>query len=228
MDGNDLDAARSAIVGAGQLLLGCGVLSFSGHGNASIRLPSGDLLLTSRSSFRNMTPSALARVATSGEVVEGSIDGANLEIVDMHAGVYGVRPDITAIVHTHSPNVTAFALAHRPLPSRYESTIRFGIIDDIPVAPWGPRGSKMSVDHIVETLGANPGVRAVLLANHGLLAFGSSAEEAARIVIALEEAAMMTLAAEALGGAKPFPSGALDEVRARMIAFGMGGQVGPR
>ena len=213
---------------AGQLLLGCGVLSFSGHGNASIRLPGGDLLLTSRSSFRNMSARALARVATDGDIVEGSIDAANLEIVDMHAGVYGVRPDVAAIVHTHSPHVTAFALAHRPLPSRYESTIRFGIVDDIPVAPWGPRGSRQSVDHIVETLGANPGARAVLLANHGILAFGSSVEEAARIIIALEEAAMMTLAAESLGGAKPFPPGAVEEVRKRMTAFGMGAQIGPR
>jgi hypothetical protein len=39
---------------------------------------------------------------------------------------------------------------------------------------------------------------------------------------------MMTLGAELLGGARPFPPGAVDEVRERMRAFGMGTQVGSR
>lgn len=214
------------IIGAAQLLIRSGVLSFSGHGNASIRTDEAEMVLTSRSNLVGLDASGTARVTFEGEVRTGSVDAANLEIVEMHRGVYEVRPDVKAIVHTHSPNITSYALAHRPLPSRYESTIRFGIVDDIPVAPWGPRGSQMSVDYIVATLAAHPGTRAVLLANHGILTFGNSVDEAARMIIALEEAALAGIGAESLGGSKPFPDGALDEVRTRMTAFGLGAQVG--
>jgi L-fuculose-phosphate aldolase len=220
--------AAASIITSAERLLEAGVLSFSGHGNASQLAADGELLLTSRGSLRGLGENGLARLMVDGTVVEGTVEPANLEIIDMHTSVYRARPDVRAIIHTHSPNVTAFALAHRPLPSRYESTIRFGIVDDIPVAPWGPRGSRLSVDNILATLEAHPGVRAVLLANHGLLAFGSDAIEVARIVIALEEAALLTLGAELLGGARPLPPGALDEVRERMMAFGTGTQVGSR
>ncbi len=204
-------------------LIRTGVLSFSGHGNASVRSEAEELVLTSRSSFTGLAADAFARVAFGGDVRSGLLEPANQEIVSMHVGVYRARPDVRAILHTHSPHVTVYALAGRPLPSRYESTIRFGIVDDIPVAPWGPRGSKASVDHIVATLEDHPASRAILLANHGILVFGDTPEEAARLLVALEEAALATRGAEALGGAKPLPPGALDEVRAGIRAFGTSG-----
>jgi L-fuculose-phosphate aldolase len=184
-----------------------------------VRTGDGSILLTSRSILTGLTTEGLAVVDPDGRVVEGTVEPANLEIVEMHTAVYRVRDDVRAIIHTHSPNATGWALAWRPLPSRYESTLRFGIVDDVPVAPWAPRGSPEAVRHILETLEANPGALAVLLGNHGLLAFGPSAMEAARLVVALEEAALITREAEALGGARPFPEGAADAVRARMASF---------
>ena len=85
---------------------------------------------------------------------------------------------------------------------------------DIPVAAWAPRGSDAAVQAIVDTLAAHPGAPAVLLANHGLLAFGADILAVAGLVLAMEEAAEATLRAAAIGGAQPFPPGALAEVRA--------------
>jgi L-fuculose-phosphate aldolase len=59
----------------------------------------------------------------------------------------------------------------------------------------------------------------VLLANHGLLAFGPDQRLAAQLIVSLEEAAEMMLLAERLGGSQPFPAGALEQVRARLQAF---------
>ena len=42
---------------------------------------------------------------------------------------------------------------------------------------------------------------------------------AAHLIISLEEAAEMMLLAERLGGSKPFPPGALQQVRDRIRAF---------
>ena len=144
------------------------------------------------------------------------LDPSALEIVPMHADVYRAAPDIGAIVHTHSPNVTAFAVARRPLPCRYEALLRFGQAVDVPVVPWAPRGSPKSVAGILAALNAAPDTWAVLLGNHGLLAFGHDLATAVDLTIALEEAADAEVRAAGLGGSKPFPVGALKAVRKSM------------
>jgi L-fuculose-phosphate aldolase len=214
------DERRERIVRASRLLSQAAVLSASGHGNASERLGGSDeILLTSIGNIAQLAAEQIARVTLDGTVREGTLDPASAEIVAMHAAVYRVRPDVGAVIHTHSPHVTAYALAHQPLPCRYEALLRQNIAEDIPVSAWGPRGSAASVTNIIQAIETHPGIRAVLLANHGLLAFGSDALDAARVIIAMEEAAQMTREAEPLGGAQPFPPGALEQVRARIAEF---------
>ena len=91
--------------------------------------------------------------------------------------------------------MTAFALANRPLPCRAEPLLRFGQAEAVPVVPWGPRGSDVSVRGIAAALEQHPTTAAVLLANHGLLAFGADPLTTANLVIAIEEAAEAELAA---------------------------------
>jgi L-fuculose-phosphate aldolase len=213
---------REQIVEAMDILFQVGVMSHSGHANASVRLPGAEdqMLLTSGGIMRDLTPDQLAVVTFAGEVLEGELPSVAREIVAMHAVVYRERPEAGAVIHTHSPHVTSFALAHRPLPCAYEALLRFGVTEDIPVAAWAPRGSQESASYIAEQLRAHPYAPAVLLANHGLLAFGSSATAAAYLIVAMEEAAEMTLAAEPIGGARGFPPGALEKERAHMARFG--------
>jgi L-fuculose-phosphate aldolase len=154
-----------------------------------------------------------------GNLLEGNLASTSAEIIGMHAIVYKLRADVGAVIHTHSPMVTTYAMAHQPLPIHYEGLLRQGVIDDIPVAGWGPRGSRESVDNIERALREHPDAPAVLLANHGLLAFGRDQSRAAHLIISLEEAAEMMLLAERIGGSKPFPPGALQQVRERMRAF---------
>jgi L-fuculose-phosphate aldolase len=134
----------------------------------------------------------------------------------MHAAVYRARRSVGAVVHTHSPGVTAYALAHVPLPCRYEALLRQGQAEPVPVVQWAPRGSPALAAGITAALAATPATSAVLLGNHGLLAFAADAARAGALVIALEEAARAELAAAKLGGARDFPSGALDDVQATM------------
>lgn len=212
---------REQIVQAAHLLSEAGVLSHSGHGNMSVRLPeTGQMLLTSVSHIAHLTPEQLVVVTLDGEVLEGSLDPTTREIVGMHACVYRERAEANAVIHTHSPRTTSFALAHQALPCVYEAFLRFGIIGDVPVADWAPRGSPEAVSFIVEQLRRHPAVPAVLLANHGLLAFSSDPLATAQLIIIMEEAAQLTLDARALGGEKPFPAGALERERAHMQRFG--------
>jgi len=172
--------------------------------------------MTSSGSIRNLDPATLAVVGLDGTVREGAIAPENAEIIEMHTRVYRSRPHLGGVVHTHSPSVTAFAYAHEPLPIRSEPMLRFGQAVAVPVAPWAPRGSEASVSAIIEAIEAAPDTNAVLLANHGLLAFGGLPSAVARLIVALEEAATEELAAAAIGGAKDFPPDALAKVQASM------------
>jgi ribulose-5-phosphate 4-epimerase/fuculose-1-phosphate aldolase len=50
-------------------------------------------------------------------VAEGDLDGMSTEVVAMHALVYRARPQASAVIHTHSPHLVAFAPADRSLPA---------------------------------------------------------------------------------------------------------------
>lgn len=187
----------------------------------SARLPEpGLMLLTSVSHLTHLTQEQSVIVTFDGEVVEGTIDPTTREIVGMHSCVYREREDLHAVIHTHSPRATSFALAHHPLPCVYEAFLRFGITEDIPVAQWAPRGSPEAVASIVQQLKAHPTTFALLLANHGILAFSSDPLATAQLIIIMEESAQLTLDARAIGGAKPFPPGALAQERQHMQRFG--------
>jgi L-fuculose-phosphate aldolase len=123
----------------------------------------------------------------------------------MHAVVYQHRPDAGAVVHTHSPAATSFAVASQPVPVIYEAQLRFNMTAGIPVAGYGPRGSQLAVDNIAAVLKAHEGARALLLENHGVLAYAGDAAGATRAAIIVEETASLMLNARVLGGAKPIP-----------------------
>jgi len=213
------DLAKS-IVAAAQHLFSSGVMSHAGHANLSARFDTERFVLTTTGAVRDLRPDQLATVGIDGRVLDGELGPENAEIVAMHSVIYTTRPDVGGIIHTHSPAATAFALAHRPLPCRAEPLLRFGQAEPVPVVPWGPRGSDVSVRGIREALEKSSTTAAVLLANHGLLAFASDPIAAARLIVAIEEAAEAELSAEVIGGAVDFPEGALDAVRASMARVG--------
>jgi L-ribulose-5-phosphate 4-epimerase len=208
--------AWAAVVEAAHTLFTNGVMSHTGHANLSARTAEDTMVLTARGNPCDLTPDDLALVRLDGSVIAGGVDPAAAEIVAMHTEVYRVRPCVGAIIHTHSPHLVAFAMANRPLPCRYEAMLRLGQAEDVPVVPWAPRESGKSVSGIVDALAAHPGTRAVLLGNHGVLAFGADPNEAMALVSVLEEAAESEVTAGALGGAVDFPPGALEDIRASM------------
>jgi L-fuculose-phosphate aldolase len=207
---------RLAIVEASQALFRNQVMSHTGHANLSARVAPDEMLLTVDGMVRDLSAERMARVRLDGQVLSGDLDPTNAEIVAMHGDVYRARADVGGIIHTHSPGLLAFAMANRALPCRYEALLRFGQAIPVPVVPWAPRGSERSVEGIVDAIRQHPDTKAVLLGNHGVLAFAASPQAAAALITVLEEAAQAELAAEGLGGAQDFPPKALEEVRAAM------------
>jgi L-ribulose-5-phosphate 4-epimerase len=216
--------AERVVESSARLVAGHAVLSHSLHGNISIRLPDGDrFLLTGAGSLAEMTTDGLGLLDLSGSILGGNIDPASHEIVQMHAAVYRRRPEIGAVIHTHSPYVTAYAIANEPILPTYEAMIRFDVVEPVPVAAYGPRGSERSVSNIVDVL--TDSNKAVLLANHGILVFDTTIEKATHLVVILEEAAQFSLMARVIGGAKELPAEAIEQARARRDEFERIGRV---
>jgi L-ribulose-5-phosphate 4-epimerase len=183
-------ALRRAVMDVAVSLLRAGVLSHSGHANLSARVGPDTVLLTALSRRHDLGPDDLAVVRLDGTVVEGDLTELSTEMVATHTEVYRARPEVGAVIHTHSPHLLAFALARRPLPTRYEPLRRLGQAEEVPVVKSGT---------VIELIQQRPGTQAVLLGDHGVLAFGPDTETAVSLLVALEEAAEAELRAAALG-----------------------------
>lgn len=224
IDGQALASSQEDVLRVCKRLVEGNVLSLSHHGNVSVRVPGSDsFILTGGGTLDGMTTEQLAHLDLNGNMISGMLGPASHEIVQMHAAVYRKRPDIGSVIHTHSPNVTSYAIASKPIPPVYEAMIRFEILEPVPVAAYGPRGSQRSVQNIIDVVG--PKTKAVLLANHGILVFDSDADKAVHLVFVLEEAAEFTMKAETLGGIKPIPAELFDETLHRREEFEQSGAV---
>ena len=112
----------------------------------------------------------------------------------MHTAVYQKRPQIKGVVHTHSLYATALACAGKSLPAVHYMLARAG--KEVPLAPYATFGSPELAQNALDAMGEN---KAVLLANHGLLAIGKDLKEAFLIAEEVEEVAKLFILASRLG-----------------------------
>lgn len=211
---------KQEIIDSASLLVKRGVISLSLHGNYSARIPDTDtFLLTGGGSIASLQPENIALFHLDGTLLEGAVEPTGAEVVDMHSIVYQLRLDVGSVVHTHSPQATTWAVANKPIPVIYEALVRFNMTDGVPLAAYGPRGSTESVNNIAEALKSHANIRGVLLANHGVLAFGPTPQAAATANILIEEAAYLGLQAETLGGALLIPKEMIEYTQQRRDQF---------
>ncbi|WDL98343.1 class II aldolase/adducin family protein [Alicyclobacillus sp. ALC3] len=215
----DIQTAKREIMLAAAALRDAGLMFRGHHANLSARLSTDTMLMTRGGNVANLDEDSFAVIRTDGTVLEGEVMPAQAEIIQMHAAVYRAKESVGGIIHTHAPHATVFALAHEPIPVVYEPLMRFGMTEPAPVIAWAPRGSDASVNGIVEAVGAKPGIAAVLLANHGVLAFGKSPAETAQLLATLDEAAELILNARLIGGEKPLPREAFAQIEERKREF---------
>jgi L-fuculose-phosphate aldolase len=201
-----------------------GLLSLSGHGNLSLRVPGRDeMLFTAGGSLRGLGPGEIVRIRLDGQLVEGELPPIANAVVHMHTAVYEDLEQVNCVLHTHSPFATAFAVAGRPIECWSEAMAIFGLGGGVPVAAYGPRGSEMAVANIRQVL--SPDAPAVLLANHGVLTFHRTPAETVQVNMVLEETAQAALYAGAIGGATPIAPGMIDASHVRAATFAARGTV---
>lgn len=166
-------------------------------------------------------PSVSPVVATfDGEVLSGN---GSAGFVTGYASVFRQHPEITSVVHIHTPWLGGWAQTHRTLPIRYAASQRLTLSREIP--PHIDR-SRSAGDFILERLEHDPDLVAIFEANGGVNVIGRSGLlDLAKFVVLLEEGAQFQAIAETLGGSVEFDpsnlvvqwgrSGLADEARRR-------------
>ena len=86
-------------------------------------------------------------------------------------------PDVGSVVHTHSRHAAAFAVARLDLPFICNESMATRA-ERVLVTDYAPPGSTDLGDQALATFARQPGSRAVLLANHGVVAIGPTVDDA--------------------------------------------------
>lgn len=195
-------AIAADIQNTGRALKEKGSLSTRGPGafNAAVRVDENRFVIGS-------LKQAIV-VSFDGVQIAGPDDKSLREVIAVYKAIFEARPDVNAALHTHSPHLTAYAIAHKPFPIRYWSVAKRAGVNEIPLAEWAPR---YSAEPILDVIRAHPKAPAALLKNRGLFAWGSDGVEALGALIhSLDEAAEITLLSERIGGPQPLPDGAVE------------------
>ena len=151
-----------------------------------------------------LTEELIAVLDENGNQVFG-LKKPSSEII-MHTAAYRLRSDIRAVIHCHSPYLTAHAICHVPIDQKCHPEMMMHF-RDIPVAPYGRPGTREIIDHATPFLKER---NLVLLGNHGVLAVGSTLELALQRVEAAEKFAGILAIARGLGRTADIPAADVD------------------
>ena len=182
-------------------------------GNISVRVQDGLLVTPSRMKYEEVQPDDLVVVGWQGGVVRGQ--RVPTSETELHRQIMLERPDLGAIVHSHSPWASVVACAHRTIPVLSDDMAEV-IGGAVCCATYAPAGRHKELAQAARAA-IGPDACAVLLANHGVVAGGRDLAEAIVACQFVEKAALTLIQAQALGGVQPIPEELWREERHRYL-----------
>lgn len=168
-------------------------LSPGRSGNVSCRFADGMLITPTGLAYDAIGPSDIVFVAGDGSV-PGTQRSPSSEW-QFHLAAYAARPDMGAVVHTHSLHAVVLACAGRPIPAfHYMVAVAGGA--DIPIVPYATFGTEALAENVARGLAQR---RACLMAHHGAIALGETLADALALAHEVEVLAEQYYKLAALG-----------------------------
>lgn len=175
-------------------------------GNISARIPGRDQMV--------ITPSYYGHHRTQvGDVLIVNFDGSVASGIRnpssenrMHLAVYKARPDVGAVMHTHSIYASALGVNRIGIPPIIDEMVPF-LGGSIEVAGSAMPGSDELAENAVKALGEKS---AVILANHGPLVTGKNLDRALEAAEMIEHIAKIYVSALSIGKPALLPEDAVD------------------
>lgn len=184
------------------------------EGNVSARLDAAHFLVTPTGrNSATLEPDDLPVVRADGTWYGSARPSSEWRF---HRDIYAARPEIGAVVHTHSRHATALACAGGGIPPFHYMVARAGG-RDIRCAPYHTFGSQALSAAAVAALSDR---RACLLGHHGMIALGSATADAVALAAQVEELAAQYLYARTLGPVPLLDEAEMDRVIEKFRTYG--------
>ncbi len=209
---HDEDGLRLQLVAMLQRLDALG-LNRGSAGNLSHRIGAGMLITPTGMGADDIRPQDMVWLGDDG-TLRG--DWQPSSEWHFHRAIYQTRPDLHAVVHTHSVNATALACLDRGLPAfHYMVAVAGG--DSVPCTPYHTFGTQALSAAVADALRDR---QACLLAHHGLVAAGASLAQAMKIAIEVEALCEISLKALAVGQPTLLDAAQMGEVIEKFRSYG--------
>jgi len=175
-------------------------------GVVSARIPNTDHIVITPSGFSKarLNTKELIVLDLEANLVEGKLR-PSVES-KTHCYIHKLRPDVGAVIHTHSPVASGFASANAEIPcvSTEQAFVLGGTVPVVEryVMPGSENQSDLEI--IEKTFRSS---KAVLLRNHGILVIGANLREALNNAIVVEDAARIALVAKLVGTSEKLSDG---------------------
>lgn len=182
-------------------------------GNVSVRDGDGFIVTPTGLAAEDMVPDDMVRMQ-----FDGGCEGERKPSSEwrFHRDILAVRPEIGAVIHTHSMFATTLACLHKEIPPfHYMIAIAGG--DSIRCASYALFGSQALSD---ATLVALQDRRACLLANHGMIALGRDLDQALAVAVEVETLCEQYLRALQAGEPQLLTPAQMDEVMEQFKGYG--------
>lgn len=148
-------------------------------GNASIRTDKGFLVTPSGMAVEQMSAASMVEVDMAGQAISAGKPSSEWRF---HRDIYQARPEIQAIVHTHSMFATSLSCLRQNIPPfHYMIAVAGG--KDIVCAEYALFGTQALSDAAIVALENR---KACLLANHGMIALGKTIDQAVSVAVEVE------------------------------------------
>lgn len=203
----DLDRIKDEVCATSRKMLELGLVAGT-WGNVSRRVNSESMVITpSGMDYDKLDGCNMVLVQFEGLGYEGplkpSVESA------LHAAVYRARPDVGAIVHTHSLYACAASVLRSEIPVILEEMAQL-LAGSVCTAEYALAGTDELAACVVRALGS---CNAVLLANHGAVACGRDLKEALLAVQVVEKACRVWLEIKKSGEAHALTPEQTDHLR---------------
>ena len=186
---------RSAIIAKACWMNDSG-LNQGTSGNISARFEDRMLITPSGIPYETLEPESIAAMPIAGEY--GAWEGPFKPSTEwrFHLDIMKARPEVGAVIHTHSTYAATLAMARRSIPAAHYMVAIFGG-DSVRCSGYATYGTKELSELALKAL---EGRNACLLANHGLLVAGPGLEKAMWLAVELETLCRQYYQTLAIGG----------------------------
>lgn len=184
-------------------------------GNLSVRCkgdPSCFLITPSGVDYDALVEQSIVKIHMETGRCEGKLKPSIEK--DLHRSIYLNRPDVNAVVHTHSTFCTAMACVNKSLPVFNVESVSIG---NVPLVRYECPGSIELAEAVSDTL---KGHRCALMANHGMISTGSSIGEALYFAILLENCCKTYVMASTVGEVVPLSSEQIQKAISMLKSYG--------